>query len=374
MSFDLNPSLSMDGKVLAATDNRAAAYFWDTATGKALEPLKLPKEPRRGIAFSPDGRTVALRTREGILSLWDMKTGKELRQLGKKSRTGPFAFSADGRSILALDATLHLWEVATGEERWDIKVPLDFLPCLAISPTGCLLALGGDNPEIRIHETRTGKEIARLAGHLGRVHSLAFSPDGTRLVSGNSDTTALVWDVANLERAPSVKLEAERLEELWRTLLVPSAAGPHEAMSVLAGAPESTVPFLKKQLERQSWPDPKEIPQLITDLDSGKFKVRETATMRLEDLGDAALPALRKLLDGTPSVEVRDRAQQVLARLATGLSRSGLRLVRALEILEQIGTSEARSAIELLLRPEHPAWLRQEARTTLERLTKSTRR
>jgi RNA polymerase sigma factor (sigma-70 family) len=376
MSFDITPSLSPDGKVLAATDNRVAGYFWDTATGKALEPLKLPKEPRRGIAFSPDGRTVALRTREGILSLWDLTTGREIRQLGKKTRTGPFAFSADGRSILALDATLHLFEVASGEERWDIKVPLDFLPCLAVSPTGRLFALGGDNPEIRVHETRTGKEIAHLAGHLGRVHSLAFSPDGAQLVSGSSDTTALVWDVAGLgrtARGPSVKLESGRLEELWRTLLEPNASRPYEGMSMLAGAPDLAVPFLKNQLERQTWPDPKEIPQLITDLDSGKFKVRETATLRLEDLGEAAVSALRKLLDGTPSAEVRNRALQVLARLATGVSRSQLRLLRTLEVLEQIGTPQARSAIETLLKPEHPAWLRQEARTTLERLTKSRR-
>ena len=39
-------------------------------------------------------------------------------------------------------------------------------------------------------------EVATLEGHAGRILALAFSRDGTRLVSASQDTTARVWDVA----------------------------------------------------------------------------------------------------------------------------------------------------------------------------------
>jgi WD40 repeat protein len=52
------------------------------------------------------------------------------------------------------------------------------------------------------------------------VAALAFSPDGRRLCSGSQDTTALVWDLANLLRdGPSpAELSAARCQELWASL------------------------------------------------------------------------------------------------------------------------------------------------------------
>ncbi|MBY0528552.1 MAG: WD40 domain-containing protein [Gemmataceae bacterium] len=44
-------------------------------------------------------------------------------------------------------------------------------------------------------EVATGKERARLTGHLARVLSVAFAADGKTLASGSEDTTILVWDV-----------------------------------------------------------------------------------------------------------------------------------------------------------------------------------
>jgi RNA polymerase sigma factor (sigma-70 family) len=374
---EIELALSPSGKLVAATDNRAPPYFWDAATAKEAQPLTLPKEPRRGIAFSPDGRTVALRTREGILGLWDLASGKEKQRIRSRERTGPFAFSPDGRAILALDTELHLWEVATGRERWRRAVTPEVLPCLAFSPTGKLCALGGQDPVIRVLDTRTGQEVARLAGHLGAVRALAFSPDGRRLVSGSVDTTALVWDTARLEQALQrlgKELDASRLEALWEDLLEGSAAQAHRAIGDLAGSPREAVPFLKKQLAGVTWPDLKQVPRLIADMDSDQFKVRENASVDLEEIGEAAVPLLRKALEGTPSTEVRVRVGMLLAEpKETGLPIKKVRVVRALEVLEQVGTAEARAVIEGLAKVKEPDWLRQEAEATLGRWARRAR-
>jgi WD40 repeat protein len=48
---------------------------------------------------------------------------------------------------------------------------------------------------VRIWETDTGKLLYELKGHTGEVQSIAFSPDGQRLLSGSADHTVRLWNV-----------------------------------------------------------------------------------------------------------------------------------------------------------------------------------
>jgi WD40 repeat protein len=46
----------------------------------------------------------------------------------------------------------------------------------------------------RLYDVATRHEVGSLSGHSDYVHSVAFSPDGTRLLTGSGDTTLRVWD------------------------------------------------------------------------------------------------------------------------------------------------------------------------------------
>ncbi|KAJ6627753.1 WD40-repeat-containing domain protein, partial [Mycena sp. CBHHK59/15] len=67
--------------------------------------------------------------------------------------------------------------------------------CVAFSPDGTKIVSGSDDHTVRVWDAQTGDTVARpFEGHSGWVYSVAFSPDGTRIVSGSFDSTVRVWD------------------------------------------------------------------------------------------------------------------------------------------------------------------------------------
>jgi hypothetical protein len=80
-------------------------------------------------------------------------------------------------------------------------------------------------------------------------------------------------------------------------------------------------------------------------------------------------PALRAALQGKPSLELRRRAQQLLDELDTAtLSGERLRGVRAVAVLEHIGSAEARKLLDTLASGAPEALRTQEAKAALARL------
>jgi WD40 repeat protein len=53
--------------------------------------------------------------------------------------------------------------------------------------------------------------LLTLRGHFGDVASVAFSPDGTRVVSGSADATVAVWDARTGKELLSLRGQAEEV-------------------------------------------------------------------------------------------------------------------------------------------------------------------
>ena len=65
---------------------------------------------------------------------------------------------------------------------------------VAFSPDGKRVVTGSSDKTARIWNAQTGKPLRTLQGHSSYVTSVAFSPDGKRIVTGSDDHTARVWD------------------------------------------------------------------------------------------------------------------------------------------------------------------------------------
>jgi hypothetical protein len=388
---DLSFVYAPDGRRLAVWHPDGTIRLLDPATGGEKRRLKAAAKEGMGLCFSPDGGKLAAMSWDpggkGFLQLWETATGTESRRwaISYGGIPYPIVFSADGQTVigctsdfpLRFDQTravrLHLWDVATGEEL-TIAGPVQGLVfCMALSPDGRMLAWGDIAGTVTRWERATHQVRRRLKGQYSYIHSLAFSPDGMTLASGSTDTTVLLWDATGWPAAPaSGTLSAEGLRSLWDDLAGKDAAKAFDAIGLLTAAPERAMPMLGEKLKPAPAPaDRKHVARLVADLDSDQFAVRENAMKELRQLGERAEAELRSALQGKLPLESRKRVKELLEGVrASATAPERLRELRAVEILEHIGTSDARRMLQTLAGGAADARLTREAKTVLRRLAR----
>jgi hypothetical protein len=116
-------------------------------------------------------------------------------------------------------------------------------------------------------------------------------------------------------------------------------------------------------------PDAATLTRLIEELDSSEFKVRQHATEQLCQFGNVAAPALRRALEGDPSVEVQKRIHTLLDQLNVWTPQR-LCEHRALQALKRMSEQKSKAVLEALAAGAPGARLTQEAKASLERLAK----
>jgi serine/threonine protein kinase/WD40 repeat protein len=167
---------------------------------------QIPLQPHydvRNCAISPDGRWVITASHWGDeearwtnARVWDAETGRHITDLPLGGSTIP-AFSPNGRWLATFSRGdgFRLWETGSWQER--LRLPE---AAFAFSADSRMLAVSDILGVIRLLETETGREIARLTGPEATGYEPAcFTPDGTRLIATCSTHKALyAWDLRQL--------------------------------------------------------------------------------------------------------------------------------------------------------------------------------
>ncbi len=388
-------TISPDGKRMAAAgeliNEKQSIALWDLPSWKRLNVWQPNQEWVSARGFSPDGKLLALSGGAKSILLYDVTRGRELSPVGKHARwvTG-VNFSPDGRLLVGVEwhEKIHLYETATGLPRAVLDTGGN-VSSVAFSPDGRHLAAVNDGTfrraspdgktdgnegadKVCLLDVATGKVVHCVGSHPGGVASVAFSPDGKLLAVGSWDTTTIVWDVGGVLRgaaSPPVRLDGRLLQTLWGDLAGADGAKAHGAVWALAAVPAQSLPFLKERVRPFPVPEPRRLAQLLADLDSGRFAVREKAGRELEGLTGLAGKVLRAALASPRSIEFRRRVELLLARLDGPVQYPEVRrALRVVEVLEHVGTAEARAFLAELSRGAPGARLTREALVALRRL------
>jgi WD40 repeat protein len=213
-SPDGNLIVTTIGESASTLSEVSAVKVWDAKSGSML--FELGASSKRAIyaEFSPDGRLVLTVSADSIVRLWDSKLGTEVGQFGDSDNfyIGSATFGPDGNSIITLEPKLiKFWKLS--EDRANsalITATLDYqieveeqLYQFKVSPVGKRLAVastgrfGIENEyPVKIWDYGSKAPVAVLIGHDEVLRSIAYSQDGTRIVTASIDNTVRIWDAA----------------------------------------------------------------------------------------------------------------------------------------------------------------------------------
>jgi WD40 repeat protein len=370
---------SADGKqLLGYARGNNTLYVWDYTTAKLeakigedaalrLWTLKIGGNPnlpfwarhsQAPLDLSPDGRIGAVietgDSRERLpsaIGLRDLATGTPLRGLDPAAAASGASdsrvvrFSPDGRTLVCINLPVSIDETR-------------------------------DRASIHIYETATGRLRRSFRGHASGTLDVDFSANGQFMVTAGHQEPALVWDL-HAPTKPLTKPTPERLSFLWDRLAHADAREMPEVLSEWSAGGDASVDFLRRRLEPAApVPDPPRIAAWIADLDSDTFLVRQNAIAELTRLAENAEPMLRKSLDKPSSLEARRRIEALLADLQAKLKMPAparLRYIRALEVLERIGSTKAQQVVAALAKGPADVWLTQDAQATSSRMARRHR-
>ncbi len=202
-TFDARPSklgargvaVSPNGKTIAFGDGSGLVYLLDAGTGRELKRWQARDDGIPALAFSPAGdRLAVVGWGESRLHVWNTADGSavELAHDAKASMT--IAWSPDGKEIAAGGAMLYRYEASSGRLLEETRFKQGVVHSVEFSADGKMLACGLPNGTIVLVD-RASSAQRLLAGHTEPVDDLAFTPDGSRLLSTARDRTLRLWEV-----------------------------------------------------------------------------------------------------------------------------------------------------------------------------------
>ncbi|MBL8751285.1 MAG: serine/threonine protein kinase [Planctomycetes bacterium] len=192
---------SRDGRTIVTTGDDGKAILWDAATGARRAVLEgASRHWVVAAVFFPDGERLATAGSDGTVRLWRATDGSPLATWRNDGAVRSLALDATGALLLLTShsgptgpSTAQVWDVATGRRIAAVEhSQLGIVAALA--PNGrCAASWGGERGDVRLWDTGTSVVVARLGGHHHRVQAIQFSPDGSLVATAGMDGAIRVF-------------------------------------------------------------------------------------------------------------------------------------------------------------------------------------
>lgn len=152
------------------------------------------------LTYTPDGQRIITCADDGKIKVWDVNSGFCIVTFTEHtSGVTACEFSKRGNVLFttSLDGSVRAWDLIRYRNFRTFTTPTRLgFSSIAVDPSGEVVCAGSlESDQIHIWSVQTGQLLDQLAGHEGPVSTLAFSPDGTILVSGSWDNTVRLWSI-----------------------------------------------------------------------------------------------------------------------------------------------------------------------------------
>lgn len=189
---------SPDSKRIVSGGSDGVAQVWDATSGSNVVNHRMTFGAVYAVGWSPDGKYIA--SGATVVEIWDAATGRLVRSLSKTSVFGPtdLQWSPDGKRLaVGLDNNLgaQIWSMTSGKMLLSYHPPTQ-LRTLAWSPNGQFIASGDVNGTVQVWNSQSGARVTTYKGHTQGtgISGVGWLPDGQRVVSGSRDGTVQIWN------------------------------------------------------------------------------------------------------------------------------------------------------------------------------------
>lgn len=215
-------SLQGNGQV-RTVDAHGTLQMWDPNSGESVQRIALGITPTSA-QWSPDGKWLAVATTDAALHLLDATTGRTALDIAADGwPTIGVRFSLDSSMMGAIGgARARIWDLKSRRllKSFTIGTPsveksrngipteqtlLTQAPALAFSPDGTHLVTPADGFGIQIWDIRSGVADRKLTGHSYLPISAAYTADGNRLITSAYGAETIIWDAKTGAMLSSVK-------------------------------------------------------------------------------------------------------------------------------------------------------------------------
>ena len=196
-------ALDAEGQRLAAIDGLNRVCLFDVETGELKQTLNKRSSSQtlhssRILSFGQQRHQLLASTDSLGLTVWNIDSGEAESQIVLDADQGflPAAVlhPSGKRVITAARREARIWDLANGEVLRTLPGLGGFLPAVACSADGTLLAASMPPIDCLILRAKVERNSSSLSGHLSRVSSVTLTPDGRWVASGAVNGSVIVWD------------------------------------------------------------------------------------------------------------------------------------------------------------------------------------